>query len=72
VPSGNKAADLAPHLIETKGRVGRPRPVAENLPMNFKVSPDFKRAFRVAAAERGLRLNELLVEAFEAWKARQP
>jgi hypothetical protein len=37
--------------------------------MNFKMSPEFKREFRMAAADRGLRMNELLVEAFAAWKA---
>jgi len=66
-----KPADLAPHLIGTKGQVGRPVPAATaNEPMNFKMSPEFKREFRMAAADRGLRLNELLIEAFEAWKAK--
>jgi hypothetical protein len=37
--------------------------------MNFKMSAEFKREFRMAAADRGIRLNELLAEAFEAWKA---
>lgn len=64
-----RPAPLAAHLIGTKGQLGRPRPAAENEPMNFKVSPDFKREFRIAAAEQGMRLNELLIEAFEAWKA---
>jgi hypothetical protein len=36
--------------------------------MNFKMSAAFKREFRMAAADRGLRMNELLAEAFEAWK----
>jgi hypothetical protein len=67
-----KAADLAPHLIGTKGKVGRPSSAPHNEPMNFKVSAAFKREFRMAAADRGLRLNELLIEAFEAWKARRP
>jgi hypothetical protein len=40
--------------------------------MNFKVSAAFKREFRMAAADRGIRLNELLLEAFDAWKARKP
>ncbi len=65
-----KAADLAPHLIGTKGKVVRPSQAAQNEPMNFKVSPAFKREFRMAAADRGLRLNELLLEAFDAWKER--
>jgi len=65
-----KPADLAPHLIGTKGQVGRPAPAAAaNEPMNFKMPAAFKREFRMAAADRGLRMNELLAEAFEAWKA---
>jgi len=66
-----KTADLAAHLIGTKGKVGRPSQATQNEPMNFKVSPAFKREFRMAAADRGLRLNELLIEAFEAWKERR-
>ena len=67
-----KVADLDPGLIGTKGKVGRPAPAsAPNEPMNFKVSPAFKREFRMAAADRGLKLNELLLEAFDAWKARK-
>ena len=66
-----KPADLAAHLIGTKGQVGRPTHTvaAANEPMNFKMSTEFKREFRMAAADRGIRMNELLVEAFEAWKA---
>ena len=67
-----KAADLAPHLIGTKSKVERPSQSQQNEPMNFKVSAAFKREFRMAAADRGLRLNELLLEAFDAWKARTP
>jgi hypothetical protein len=36
--------------------------------MNFKMPAAFKREFRMAAADCGLRMNELLAEAFEAWK----
>jgi hypothetical protein len=65
-----KPADLAPHLIGTKGQVGRPtQAAAANEPMNFKMPAAFRREFRMAAADRGLRMNELLAEAFEAWKA---
>jgi hypothetical protein len=64
-----KPADLAPHLIGTKGQVGKPATIAApNEPLNFKMSPAFKREFKMAAVAHGLRLNELLVEAFEAWK----
>lgn len=60
-------ADLDPRLIGTKGKVGRP--TAPNEPMNFKVSPTFRREFRMAAADRGLLLNELMIKAFDARKA---
>ena len=67
----SKPADLAPHLIGTKGKVERPGPgTAANEPLTFKVSAEFKRRFRMAAADRGIRLNELLVQAFEAWESR--
>jgi len=35
--------------------------------MNLKMVAAFKREFRMATADRGLRMNELLAEAFEAW-----
>ena len=64
-----KPADVAPHLIGTKGQVGRPtQDAAANEPMNFKMPAAFKREFRMAAADRGLRMNELLAETFETWK----
>lgn len=44
---------------------------APNEPMNFKMPPAFNREFRIVAADRGLRLNELLVDAFEVWKQRR-
>jgi hypothetical protein len=71
-----KPADLAPHLVGTKGQVAKPAASAQavsgpNEPLNFKMSPAFKREFKMAAVSRGLRLNELLVEAFEAWKERR-
>lgn len=66
----SKPADLAPHLIGTKGSVGKPSvvPAATNEPLNFKMPPAFKREFKMAAVSRGMRMNELLVETFEAWK----
>jgi hypothetical protein len=66
----SKPADLAPHLIGTKGKVGRPPAAVPHEPLTFKVTSAFKREFRMAAADRGIRLNALLAEAFEAWKAR--
>ena len=39
-------------------------------PLNFRVTAAFRRDFRVYAAENNLKLNELLVLAFNAYKAR--
>jgi hypothetical protein len=65
-----KPADLAPHLIGTKGSVGKPSsvPAVTNEPLNFKMPASFKREFKMAAVSNGLRMNELLAEAFELWK----
>ena len=37
-------------------------------PLNFRVTASFRREFRMMAADRNLKLNELLVLAFEAYK----
>lgn len=68
-----KPADLAPHLIGTKGKVGRPTPGAAtaNEPLTFKVSAEFKRRFRRYAVDHDLRLNQVLVRAFEALEQQQ-
>jgi len=58
-------------LIGAKGKVERPRAAAAavgNEPLTFKVSADFKREFRRYAADHDLRLNQVLVRAFEALK----
>lgn len=68
-----KPADLAPHLIGTKGKVERPTPGAAtaNEPLTFKVSAEFKRRFRRYAVDHDLRLNQVLVRAFEALEQQQ-
>lgn len=62
-----KPADLAPHLIATKGQAERPATDAApaNEPLTFKVSADVKLRFRRYALEHGLKLNETLVRALE-------
>lgn len=46
--------------------IAEPKP--PSTPLNFKVPEDFVREFKIRAATRGLKLNELLLEAFEAHK----
>ena len=60
------AADLAPSKPKTQSAM-RQRgvvPSAELVPLQFRMSPDFVRAFKQAALDRDLKLNELLNECF--------
>lgn len=81
---GKKTADLSSTLVAVKGRAavssdasGRqieitpPAPSAKTSPLNFKVEPDFRRRFRQRAAEADLKLNQLLLEAFDAWEEKR-
>ncbi len=76
-----KTADLS-GLVATKGhaapvanvptRSAAPAEDAEvnNIPLNFRVSADLRRRFRVFAANHDLKLNELLRLAFEEYEKR--
>lgn len=76
-----KPTDLSA-LVATKGQAA---PVANvparnivptedadtnNVPLNFRVSADLRRRFRVFAANHDLKLNELLRLAFEEYEKR--
>jgi hypothetical protein len=75
------AADLS-GLVATKGqaapvanvpaRSAAPAEDAEanNVPLNFRVSADLRRRFRVFAANNDLKLNELLRLAFDEYEKR--
>lgn len=77
--AAKKPADLS-GLVATKGKATpisniqtRSATVGEgeeanNMPLNFRVSADFRRRFRVFAANHDLKLNELLRLAFEAYE----
>lgn len=76
-----KPTDLS-RLVATKGqaapvtdvptRSAEPAEKAEanNVPLNFRVSADFRRRFRVFAANHDLKLNELLRLAFDEYEKR--
>jgi hypothetical protein len=60
------AADLVPGKPRTLG-VMRQRgvvPSAELVPLQFRMPPEFVRAFKQAALDRDMKLNELLNEVF--------
>ena len=78
-----KPADLT-GLVATKGsatpvadmpsRSIKPVPVdteeANNVPLNFRVTAELRRRFRMFAAAHDLKLNELLRRAFDEYEQR--
>ena len=64
-PAADAAARTAP-VVAAKDT----SPPAE--PLNFRVTVDFRRDFRVYAAQKNLKLNELLVLCFEEYKKQNP
>lgn len=78
-PKKSAAADLT-GLVATKGKAapaaGMPARSQEkpdddpsnNVPLNFRVSADIRRRFRMFAAAHDLKLNELLRLAFEEYE----
>ncbi|NTU98745.1 hypothetical protein HGA64_01925 [Candidatus Falkowbacteria bacterium] len=74
-----KAAPLSSSLVAIKGNAAAPADAvgrhsqasvlsAATSPLNFKVDAAFRRRFRQHAANKDLKLNELLREALEAWE----
>jgi hypothetical protein len=62
-PSGNLKAKENPTQSRAKAE--------RTEPLNFKVAPEFKKAFRQAALDDGLKLVELLEACFAQRKARK-
>ncbi len=79
--AAKKPADLS-GLVATKGQAVPVANVAarsavpaddveaNNVPLNFRVSADLRRRFRVFAAKHDLKLNELLRLAFDEYEKR--
>ena len=44
------------------------RKTRNSTPLNFKVSEEFRREFKIYAAQHNMKLNQLLVDAFAALK----
>jgi hypothetical protein len=42
-------------------------PSADLVPMQFKMPPDFVKAFKIQAATQGMKLNELFKACFDAF-----
>lgn len=72
-----KTAPLSSGLVATKGQAAvgndatprQPETGDESsAPLNFKVSPEFRRKFRTLAAERDLKLKDLLYQCLDAYE----
>jgi len=62
-------SDLIPAKVRTKN-AARQRgivPSDELVPMQFRMQPDFVRAFKQEALNRDMKLNELLKTVFESF-----
>jgi hypothetical protein len=62
------SSDLAP--VKNPNPVSSTRqrgvvPSAEYVPLQFKLPPEFVQAFKKAALERGMKLNEFLISCFQ-------
>ena len=68
------AADMKPRAAEPAPAVRvDPEPAGDrnDAPLNFRVSPAFRREFKTYAAQHDLKLNELLRRAFDAYKSQE-
>ncbi|WP_338665485.1 hypothetical protein VQH23_09960 [Pararoseomonas sp. SCSIO 73927] len=64
-----KAVEKAPEKLKEKA----PKPAKERTePLNFRVTPEFRRAFKRAAAAQDCKKVELLERIFAEWSARNP
>jgi hypothetical protein len=58
-----------PGREETRGNIQKPE-LSSAVALNFRVSAEFKRNFKIAAATFGLKQSELLRQAFDLWSQR--
>jgi hypothetical protein len=56
-----------PRKTETRGNVSKPEP-ARIVPLNFRVTAEIKRDFKIAAAVHGISQSGLLIQMFEEWQ----
>lgn len=59
----------ANNMAKLAGGSADPSKPTNGMPLNFKVSAEFRRDFKTYAAQHNKKLNQLLYEAFAALKA---
>jgi hypothetical protein len=66
-PSPVSRKGAPPEAVQTVANLDKPEPgTIDNL--NFKVSPEFKRSFRIYAMSRGMTAKDLLVRCFDFYQ----
>ena len=76
-----KTAELSSGLVAVKGeaspandmpaRANKTIPEIGQSPLNFRVSPEFRREFKTYAAAHDLKLIELLAKSFQTYRQQQ-
>ena len=64
-------ASPAPAAVPAEGEAKTDAATEGGQPLNFRVPAEFRRDFKVYAAQHGLKLNELLRRSFEAYRSQQ-
>ncbi|MCH2216882.1 MAG: hypothetical protein MK076_02195 [Flavobacteriales bacterium] len=68
IPSRPKdAKGQPPKKVEAKSNLTKPEP-EEYVNMSFKMTAEFKRNFKIAAAVQGISQSELLRQTFAVWQ----
>lgn len=56
--------------VDTRSATTAEESDLNNMPLNFKVSADFRRRFKTLAAKKDMKLSELLRVAFDEYEQR--
>lgn len=66
-PNRNSSTKGSPEELIPSRNLSK-EPSTENVPLNFKVPPEFRRELKMEAADRGMSMTSLLLEMYEYWK----
>jgi hypothetical protein len=71
-PSKRKKTGAPPRKDEASVK-NLDRPISSELePLQFKVEPEFKKAYKIFAAESGLKMVDVLKASFELYRQQHP
>jgi hypothetical protein len=67
VSSSKSAKEAAPRAVSSVRNLDKSA-LGAVVPLNFKVPAEFRREFKIYAVQHGMKMNELLYEAFRVLK----